>query len=68
MPRSEKMDQAVPAGHSQLSLIPDRPLPHAYRREGVSGLSATTILKRKLGTDMSRFPDAGHLLAWAGML
>ena len=33
---------------------------------GVSGLSATTILA-EIGTDMSRFPDAGHLLAWAGM-
>jgi hypothetical protein len=33
---------------------------------GVSTLSATTILA-EIGTDMSRFPTAGHLLAWAGL-
>jgi hypothetical protein len=54
----EKMDQAVPAGQasfrSLISLLHTLP--------GVSGLSATTILA-EIGTDMSRFPDAGHLLA-----
>jgi transposase len=29
-------------------------------------LSATTILA-KIGLDMSRFPTAGHLVAWAGL-
>jgi transposase len=33
---------------------------------GVSRLSALTILS-EIGTDMSRFPTAGHLVAWAGM-
>ena len=33
---------------------------------GVSILSATTILA-EIGRDMSRFPTAGHLLAWAGL-
>ena len=33
---------------------------------GVSVLSATTILA-EIGRDMSRFPTAGHLLAWAGL-
>ncbi len=33
---------------------------------GVSGRSATTILS-EIGTDMGRFPTAGHLLAWAGL-
>jgi len=33
---------------------------------GVSRLSALTILS-EIGTDMSRFETAGHLLAWAGM-
>jgi len=33
---------------------------------GVSGLSATTILA-EIGRDMSRFPTAGHLVAWAGL-
>src|SRR3954465_1578103 len=33
---------------------------------GVSVVSASAILS-EIGTDMSRFPTAGHLLAWAGM-
>jgi len=33
---------------------------------GVSQLSALTILS-EIGTNMSRFPTAGHLVAWAGM-
>ena len=33
---------------------------------GLSGLSATTILA-EIGRDMSRFPTAGHLVAWAGL-
>ena len=58
----EKMDEAAPAGQASFrSLIG---LLHTI--PGVSGLSATTILS-EIGTDMSRFPDAGHLLAWAGM-
>ena len=32
---------------------------------GVGELAAPTILA-EIGTDMSRFPTAGHLLAWAG--
>lgn len=33
---------------------------------GVSAVAAPAILS-EIGTDMSRFPTAGHLLAWAGM-
>lgn len=33
---------------------------------GLSTLSATSILA-EIGTAMSRFPTAGHLLAWAGL-
>jgi transposase len=33
---------------------------------GVSFLSATAILA-EIGRDMSRFPTAGHLIAWAGL-
>jgi len=33
---------------------------------GIGELAAKTILA-EIGTDMSRFPTAGHLLAWAGM-
>jgi transposase len=33
---------------------------------GVSTVAAPAILS-EIGTDMSRFPTAGHLLAWAGM-
>jgi transposase len=33
---------------------------------GISRLAATSILA-EIGTDMSRFPTAGHLVAWAGL-
>jgi transposase len=33
---------------------------------GVSDLSAR-VLVAEIGADMSRFPDAGHLVSWAGM-
>jgi transposase len=33
---------------------------------GVSDLTARAIVA-EIGTDMGRFPDAGHLLSWAGM-
>src|SRR4029077_18420550 len=33
---------------------------------GVSTLSAITILS-EIGRDMSRFPTAGHLIAWSGL-
>jgi transposase len=33
---------------------------------GVGVLAATVILA-EIGTDMSRFPTAGHLLSWAGL-
>jgi transposase len=33
---------------------------------GVSYLSAVTIIS-EIGRDMSRFPTAGHLIAWAGL-
>jgi transposase len=33
---------------------------------GVSSLSAEVIIA-EIGTDMSRFPSAGHLLSWAGL-
>jgi transposase len=57
-----QMDQEVEAGQATfrsliglLSTIP-----------GVSTLSASTILA-EISTDMSRFPTAGHLVAWAGL-
>jgi transposase len=34
---------------------------------GVSTLSAQVIVS-EIGTDMSRFPTAGHLLSWAGLV
>jgi transposase len=58
----ERMDGEVEAGHatfrSLISLLSTIP--------GISTLSATTILA-EIGTDMSRFATAGHLVAWAGL-
>jgi transposase len=57
-----RMDAEVEAGNatfrSLISLLSTMP--------GVSDLSATTILA-EIGTDMSRFATAGHLVAWAGL-
>ncbi len=57
-----RMDEEVEAGEatflSLITLLCSIP--------GVSILSATVILS-EIGRDMSRFPTAGHLLAWAGL-
>jgi transposase len=57
-----KMDAEVPAGQATfrslialLCMIP-----------GIAELAAKTTLA-EIGTDMSRFPTAGHLLAWVGL-
>jgi transposase len=31
------------------------------------GILAATVILAEIGTDMSRFPTAGHLLSWAGL-
>jgi transposase len=57
-----KMDAEVAAGQASfrtlISLLCTIP--------GVAELAAKTTLA-EIGTDMSRFPTAGHLLAWAGL-
>jgi len=57
-----KMDAEVAAGQatfrSLIALLCTIP--------GIAELAAKTILA-EIGTDMSRFPTAGHLLAWAGL-
>lgn len=56
------MDQEVASGQATF-----RSLIHLLGTiPGVSTLSATTILA-ETGTDMSRFPTAGHFVAWAGL-
>ncbi len=57
-----RMDEEGPPGQatfqSLISLLCSVP--------GINVLGATIILA-EIGRDMSRFPTAGHLLAWAGM-
>lgn len=57
-----RMDQEVASGQasfrSLIGLLATIP--------GVSTLSATTLLA-ETGTDMNRFPTAGHFVAWAGL-
>src|ERR1039458_1271595 len=57
-----RMDQEVEAGHATFRSL----ICVLCTMPGVSTLSATTILA-EIGTDMSRFATAGHLLAWAGL-
>jgi transposase len=58
----ERMDAEVVAGQatfrSLIGLLCTIP--------GVGELASSTILA-EIGTDMGRFPSAGHLLAWAGL-
>src|ERR1700704_3461721 len=60
--RIARMDKEVKAGEAPfrdlIGLLCTIP--------GVSTLSATTILS-EIGRAMSRFPTAGHLVAWAGL-
>jgi transposase len=57
-----RMDQEVMADKAKFSDLIDQ----LATIPGVSRLSALTILS-EIGTDMSRFATAGHLVAWAGM-
>jgi len=60
--RVSRMDQEVTADKAKFSDLIDQ----LATIPGVSRLSALTILS-EIGTDMSRFETAGHLVAWAGM-
>jgi transposase len=58
----ERMDSEVVAGQATFCSLIDL----LCTIPGVGELAAKTILA-EISTDMSRFPTAGHLLAWAGM-
>ena len=60
--RVSSMDTEVMAGQAKFSDL----IGLLVTIPGISRLSALTILS-EIGTDMSRFPTAGHLVAWAGM-
>jgi transposase len=60
--RVRRMDTEDPAGKTRFSTLIDQ----LVSIPGVSKLSALTVLS-EIGTDMSRFATAGHLIAWAGM-
>ena len=57
-----RMDEEVAAGQATFRSL----IMLLCTIRGVSVLSATVILA-EIGRDMSRFPTAGHLLAWAGL-
>jgi transposase len=60
--RIARMDKEVKAGEAPFCDLIDL----LCTIPGVSTLSARTILS-EIGRDMSRFPTAGHLVAWAGL-
>ena len=57
-----KMDAEVAAGQATFRTL----IALLCTIPGIGELAAKTILA-EIGTDMTRFPTAGHLLAWAGM-
>ena len=58
----ERMDAETADGQPPFREL----IPRLCAIPGVSFLSATAILA-EIGRDMSRFPTAGHLIAWAGL-
>lgn len=60
--RVATMDKEAQAGQAPFSGLIDL----LVSIPGVSQLSALTILS-EIGRDMTRFPTAGHLIAWAGL-
>ena len=60
--RIGRMDKDRATGESPFRTL----IGNADTVPGVSAVSAPAILS-EIGCDMSRFPSAGHLLAWAGM-
>ncbi len=58
----ERMDEAAEDGEPPFREL----ILRLYSIPGVSHLSATSILA-EIGRDMTRFPTAGHLVAWAGL-
>jgi transposase len=60
--RIEQIDHKLKEGEAPLRAL----IVRLSATPGVSTLSAITILS-EIGRDMSRFPTAGHLIAWAGL-
>ena len=66
----EQLEETITAFDARIEAALE-PFREAIERlKEVPGLSETSvqILLAEIGTDMSRFPTAGHLLSWAGLV
>jgi transposase len=66
----EQLEETITAFDARIEAALE-PFREAIERlKEVPGLSQTSvqILLAEIGTDMSRFPTAGHLLSWAGLI
>jgi len=66
----EQLEETITAFDARIEAALE-PFREAIERlKEVPGLSETSvqILLAEIGTDMSRFPTAGHLLSWAGLI
>ena len=66
----DQIDRAIASidGEVEANLAPFRTaVEQLCSIDGVSRIGAEVIIS-EIGTDMSRFPTAGHLLSWAGMV
>ena len=75
----EHLEAAIAALDAQIDAVIDEPdpqegssIPFARARDRLDtipgvGKRAAEVIIAEIGTDMSRFPTAGHLASWAGM-
>lgn len=77
----EHLEAAIAALDAQIDAVVDEPeddqaegpaIPFARARDRLAtipgvGKRAAEVIIAEIGTDMSRFPTAGHLASWAGM-
>jgi transposase len=66
----EQLEESVAAfgGRIEGALLPFRDIVERLKEVPGLGLTAVETVIAEIGTDMSRFPSAGHLLSWAGLI
>jgi transposase len=66
----EQLEESIAAFDARIAeaLLPFRDIVERLRKVPGLGRIAVETVIAEIGTDMSRFPSAGHLLSWAGLV